>query len=359
MIFHIPMQLDRQHASASQIRPLKMIAAFQSIGYKVDIVEGTAKMRQEQIRDIKKKVQDGVKYDFVYSESSTMPTLLTELHHLPTHPFLDFGFFRMCKKNDIPIGLFYRDIHWCFVNRNKDWKQRVARFFYLYDLKKYKELVDVLFLPSLEMLPHIPFRFNGKVVPLPPGGEEKSVSYSKTGNSINILYIGGVGGNYDVAPLLSAVSQCPFARLTLCCRPSDWEKVADRLTPLLAENTCILHKQPEELPELYASADLFSLFFNADYWKFAVPFKLFEAVSYHVPLLATEGTWCGNFVKENRIGFEIPHRTDELIRLLNHIHENPIVLQDHRNNLAAIAPLNTWESRARTVADELTKLKNA
>lgn len=359
MIFHIPMQLERQHASASQIRPLKMIAAFQAIGYHVDIVEGTAKTRQEQIRAIKQKIQSGTKYDFVYSESSTMPTLLTERHHLPTYPCLDFGFFHSCKKNKIPIGLFYRDIHWCFVNRNKDWKQRVARYFYQYDLKKYKELVDVLFLPSLEMLSHIPFRFDGKVLPLPPGGDEKTVTRSQTDNGINILYIGGVGGNYDVAPLLAAVSQCPFARLTLCCRPSDWEKVADRLTPLLAENIRILHKQPEELPELYASADLFSLFFNADYWEFAVPFKLFEAVSYHVPLLAAEGTWCGKFVKENQIGFEIPHSTDELFRLLNQLHENHTVLQDFRNNLVTIAPLNTWESRARTVADELTKPKNA
>ena len=117
----------------------------------------------------------------------------------------------------------------------------------------------------------------------------------------------------------------------------------------------ILHKQPEELPELYAAADLFSLFFHTDYWEFAVPFKLFEAVSYQVPLLAAEGTWCGKFVHENRIGFELPHRTDELIRVLNQIHDNPIVLQDFRENLRRLAPQHTWESRARKVADELTK----
>lgn len=358
IIFHIPVQLDRNHASASQIRPLKMIAAFQNIGYAVDIVEGPAKKRQAQIVEIKKNIRAGVKYDFVYSESSTMPTLLTESHHLPTHPCLDFGFFQFCKKNNIPIGLFYRDIHWCFINKNKDWKQRVARYFYRYDLKKYQKLVDVFFLPSLEMLPHIPFHFDGTVATLPPGGDEKEAIHSKTDNSINILYVGGVGGNYDVAPLLGAVSECPFVNLTLCCRPSDWEKVAAQLAPLLSENIRILHKQPEELPELYAAADLFSLFFHTDYWEFAVPFKLFEAVSYQVPLLAAEGTWCGKFVHENRIGFEIPHRTDELIRVLNQIHDNPAVLQDFRNNLSRLAPQHTWESRARKVADELTQTAN-
>lgn len=358
IIFHIPVQLDRNDASASQIRPLKMIEAFQNIGYKVDIVEGTAKMRQTQIAEIKKNIRDGVKYDFVYSESSTMPTLLTESHHFPTHPCLDFGFLRFCKKSNIPIGLFYRDIHWCFVNKNKDWKQRVARHFYRFDLKKYQELVDVFFLPSLEMLSHIPFHFDGKVETLPPGGDEKEIVHSKTDDTLNILYVGGVGGNYDVAPLLEAVSRCPFANLTLCCRPFDWQTVAKRLAPLLSENVRILHKQPEELPEFYASADIFSLFFHADYWEFAVPFKLFEAVSYQVPLLSAEGTWCGKFVQENQIGFEIPYRTEELIRVLNHIHDNPAVLQDFRNNLSRLAPQHTWESRARKVADELTKTAN-
>ncbi len=355
IIFHIPVQLDRNHASASQIRPLKIIAAFQNIGYKVDIVEGTAKMRQTQIGEIKKNIRNGIKYDFVYSESSTMPTLITESHHLPTHPCLDFGFFRFCKKYNIPIGLFYRDIHWCFANKDKDWKQRVARHFYRYDLKKYKELVDVFFLPSLEMLPHIPFRFDGKVAALPPGGDEKKIIHSKTDDTINILYVGGVGGNYDVAPLLEAVSRCPFVNLTLCCRQSDWENVAKQLVPLLSENIRILHKQPEELPQLYAAADLFSIFFHADYWEFAVPFKLFEAVSYQVPLLAAGGTWCGKFVHENQIGLEIPYYEEDLIRTLNHIHDNPAVLQDFRNNLRRLAPQHTWESRARKVAEVLTK----
>ena len=52
--------------------------------------------------------------NFLYSESSTMPTSLTEPHHMPTHPFLDFSFFYFCKRNGIKIGLFYRDIYWKF-----------------------------------------------------------------------------------------------------------------------------------------------------------------------------------------------------------------------------------------------------
>ena len=49
-----------------------------------------------------------------------MPTLLTEPHHFPTHPLLDFGFFRYVKKQGIPIGLFYSDIFWKFEDYGKD-----------------------------------------------------------------------------------------------------------------------------------------------------------------------------------------------------------------------------------------------
>ncbi|MEO4788116.1 hypothetical protein ABHZ30_04940 [Bacteroides uniformis] len=114
MIFHIPMRINRERASASSIRPVKMIEAFERLGYEVILIEGNASQRKKRIKEIKHNIRKGVTYDFLYSESSTMPTLLTEKHHCPTHPFLDFSFFSFCRKHGIKIGLFYRDIYWKF-----------------------------------------------------------------------------------------------------------------------------------------------------------------------------------------------------------------------------------------------------
>ena len=100
--------------SPSHIRPMKMLEAFQFIGYEVDVIEGDGGKRKESINNIKKRILSGIKYEFLYSESSTMPTLLTEKNHLPIYPCLDFSFFSFCKRYGIPIGLFYRDIYWCF-----------------------------------------------------------------------------------------------------------------------------------------------------------------------------------------------------------------------------------------------------
>ena len=97
IIFHIPNKLDKSQNSGSQIRPIKMIQAFKNIGYKVDLIMGTVKERKIQIKNLKQRINAGEKYEFLYSESSTMPTALTEPHHLPVAPFLDFDFFKYCK----------------------------------------------------------------------------------------------------------------------------------------------------------------------------------------------------------------------------------------------------------------------
>ncbi len=75
IIFHLPMEIDKNRPSGSQIRPLKILQAFKNIGYKVDIVMGDVKTRKRQIKKIKRNISNGVKYDFLYSESSTMPTV--------------------------------------------------------------------------------------------------------------------------------------------------------------------------------------------------------------------------------------------------------------------------------------------
>ena len=349
------MHLSRNQTSASEIRPFKLITAFQNLGYDVDVVEGYGKDRKQQIATIKEKIRNSQHYDFLYSESSTMPTLLTESHHFPTYPCLDFSFFAFCKKHNIPVGLFYRDIHWCFVNKNRDWKQRIARLFYRYDLWKYNNLLDVLFLPSKEMLPHIPIHFKGKVTELPPGCEIHNETHYETRDCINLLYVGGVGGNYDLLPLLKAVAQCPFVRLTICCRPDDWENIRGKYAGMMPKNAIVVHKSPEDLPPYYANSDLFAIFFSGGYWDFSVPFKLFEAIGFGIPLIAAEGAWCGKFVRENGIGCTVPWDAEALTAELANIHRDKRILLDLRQRTKALSPQHTWENRCRLIAETLTK----
>lgn len=354
MIFHVPLQIDPMLHSASQIRPAKMLKAFRDIGYSVDVVEGCAADRKRQIAAIERNIRSGIRYDFLYSESSTMPTLLTESHHLPTHPFLDFSFFAFCKRHSIPVGLFYRDIHWCFINKNRDFKQRVAKYFYRYDLAQYTRLLDVLFLPSFEMLRHIPFAFPRKVEELPAGCELHTSKPHVFDGCLRLLYVGGIGGIYDMRTLFKAVAQTPGLSLTVCCRPDDWRAVADTYGPLISDNIQIVHKHGSDLDTLYAQADLFAMFFTNDYTEFAVPYKLFDTMGYSVPVFAPSDTWTGTFVERNGVGLVSDNTIDEVRSALLTLQSNPSLLASCRERMHSMAPSHTWQARARQVADSLT-----
>lgn len=353
IIFHIPMHIDHSRASASQIRPMKLCQAFRELGYEVDMVEGYGKERRQQIKSIKRKIAQGIVYDFVYSESSTMPTLMTEKHHLPTYPCLDFSFLHFCKKNGIKIGLFYRDIHWRFINKDFDWKQRVAKWFYRYDLCQYERLLDVMFLPSVEMFPHIPLHFKKKVLALPAGCEIHQTKEPNAHDCLNLLYIGGIGGNYDLKHLVEAVAKTGNVQFTLCCRDDDWQLVRKDYCKLMNDHIHLIHAQGKELDTLYRNADLFAMFFYSEYIQFAVPFKLFEAIGHHTPLLAVKDTWTGNYINDKKIGLTCNDNVEDICQTLKKVHDNPQLLQEYRRNIQEVASQNTWHERCKTIAEAL------
>src|SRR5690554_133387 len=222
MIFHIPFEPKKNRASASQIRPFKMINAFQSLGYELSVVMGTAKERKFRIKEIKREINSGVKFDLLYSESSTMPTLLTEDHHFPLYPFLDFGFFGLCKKHGIKIGVFYRDIYWMFPEYKKlipIHEYIVAKLFYRYDLFQYGKLVSKVYLPSMNMARFIPILSKEKFDALPPGHAfSKVLEWRKSDEQLNLLYVGGIGPQYQMQELFAALSELPWVTFTLCTR---------------------------------------------------------------------------------------------------------------------------------------------
>ena len=96
-IFHYPNPISDKMSAGSSVRPNQMLNAFKLCGYIVDDVTGYGSERKQKIREIKKNIKNGVKYDFVYSESINIPTVLSEENHIPIYPFLDFSFFTFCR----------------------------------------------------------------------------------------------------------------------------------------------------------------------------------------------------------------------------------------------------------------------
>lgn len=363
-IFHIPATIEQKGCSGSSVRPWKMIKAFEENGYFVEVVMGEGSERKRQIKKIKDNIKKGEKYDFVYSETRNIPTLLTESDHVPRHPFLDFGFMRYCKKCGINIGLFYRDIFWKFPLYREDVplvKRCITVPLFHYDLKQYSKYLSRLYLASLEVKQYINMSKKVSIDMLPPGCEEKSDapfrSYRNKRDSLNLFYVGGIGKLYNITKMLKAVKEQPFVGLTLCCREQEWEANRVLYESLLCDRVKVVHKSGEELAKLYEKADI-CMFFVEDikYISLAMPIKLFEYISYLKPVIATKGTIAGRFIEQNDIGWQVEFEEEKLKELLSYLFYNQKEIGDKRERLKSIREENSWKARAKKVINDLTNM---
>lgn len=359
-LFHIPYKLDRNAKAAPMLRPLKMIEAFQNIGYEVDIVSGYAAERAKSIESIKKKIESGIQYDFMYAESSTMPTLLTEKHHFPTHPFLDFDFFKFAKKHNINIGLFYRDIYWKFpeYKNSLGWlKSYIGILNYKYDIQCYKKYLTKLYVPSKRVYKYLDEITTDILDTLPPGAEINGDYEGKNVTSDDVLkvfYVGGLGNQYQIKELIKAVKETPKCEAIICCRKEEYEKEKYNLADALADNVRIIHAYGDELKEYYSWADICSLMFKPDIYRdMAIPYKTFEYLSYLKPMMASKGTAIGDFVEQNSIGWNIDYDSVAIQNLLSEIIKNPNLLEEKINSCIIVRENNTWERRAQKVVSDL------
>jgi len=362
IIFHHPLPLDPNAKSASGIRPVQMLKAFQSLGYQVDLVTGYSKQRKASIKTIKENISKGITYSFVYSESSTMPTVLTDTHHLPLRPFIDFNFFRFCKKQGIAIGLFYRDIYWAFdgygegLNFLKIW---FAKCCYHYDLLNYKEYLTKLYLPSLEMRKYVPVVKQQIMSELPPGHSEnlplEARKAAESSKALDIFYVGGVGAHYNMQLLVQVVVAMPEITLTICTRQDEWESVKHKY-PKLTENIKVVHLTGDKMKEHMLQADIVSIFVEPQkYWEFAAPVKLYEYIGSLKPILASKGTLAAKFIEQNKAGWTVSYDDEELTSFLFGLINNNKELQSVSEHIATIANEHTWLARAQQVVKDLSK----
>ena len=367
-IFHVPNHIDDNGSSGSQVRPKKMIQAFKSIGYDVDVIMGYGAERKKLIKEIKHRINKGEKYEFLYSESSTMPTILTEKKHLPLYPCLDFNFFSFCRKKNIPIGLFYRDIFWKFPaykEKNSLIKYLFALQAYRYDLIQYQKLVNKFYVANIKVLNYINNnKLNEKSDVLFPGAEynenvvakrKKYYNSLNPSDELNLFYVGGIGGDYQFIKLLQVIYNLDFVKLTICCRKFEWNEVKNQYKPYLNDRIEIVHEFDDELEKYYEKATLCMAFFElGEYRSLAMPIKIFEYLSHLTPIIGTKNTAAGEFIIKNDIGWSINYDTRELEKLLIYLNKNRNEIIEKHRHMLQVLNANTWETRAEKVATELS-----
>lgn len=355
MVFHFPQPIDDDPRVGSAERVVRMLQAFRDSGFDVELVAGSTAQRREGMRLVRRLVRAGRRVDFVYSEATTNPTAMNDAHHLPLRPLLDVRFLLFMRRHGVPVGLFYRDVHWQFdfyrvlVPPVKRW---AARAFYLFDLLWYRLVLDVLFLPSRAMAEYLPgWRGSPRVVELPPAASQTGSAPAPEAGSLRLFYVGSVAPPlYDIGELVAAVATTPGVRLTICC-PPDQEPLLEAAAA--TERITVVHEHGRALVEHYESCDIACLVYpHHRYRDFAMPIKLFEALGFARPVLVSGGREVDHFVAATKAGWVVDsHRLRDLLAELR---DDPMLRRDASERAALTGSVNSWQTRAATVAAVLT-----
>lgn len=362
-IFHYPHPLVVNPSAGSQLRPKMMLEAFERIGYSVDAVSGYGRERKAKIKTIKHNIKNGIIYDFMYSESLTQPTLLAEEDHIPRHPILDFEFFKFCKRKHVPIGLFYRDMHWKFDVYKQAvpfYKRAITIPLYQWDLFMYHRFLNVLFCATDRIVEYGLKNFD--IVELPPGCKwnKEICEYKKNRipekGQLKLLYVGGVNGIYNPYNIIKAVSECDNIFLTICTSESHWDTYKNLYANIMSEQIQIIHKRSSELPEYYKEADA-SILCQAPnlYMDIASPIKAKETLGYGTPIIISNNIKLSDEVVKGNYGWKVDANVEDIKKLLMHLLENPDEIREKTIGAIEAGKKNTWERRAEQAASILRK----
>jgi glycosyltransferase involved in cell wall biosynthesis len=361
MVFHAPYPVVTG-GTGSSARPPRMLQAFRDLGYEVLDVVGTGAERARRLRAVRRRLDEGARIDFAYGESSTMPTVLTESHHLPTHPLVDLHLLRLLHDRGVPTGFFYRDVYWRFPAYDETVPRLVGmgtKTLYHAELLAMGRLLDRFYMPSTAMADYVPHIDRRRVRALPPGGAivDHPLAPSPTG-TVTLLYVGNISSYYRMHALIEAVGRVDGVSLILCTPEGSWDSVRHEYEGLLTDSVEVVHGRGAELEPLFARADVCALVVEpAEYRDFAAPIKLYEYLGHGKPVLASAGTLAGSTVTEAGFGWETPYGTDEVAAALTALRNDPARVDAARSAVVARRKDHTWSARARQVAEDLTGLR--
>jgi glycosyltransferase involved in cell wall biosynthesis len=360
LVFYRTLAIDEEARSGSAVRPAKLLQAFRRLGYEVDVVAGPAASRRHAIAQVKRNLQAGVHYEFMYAEPPTTPVLLNERHHMPIHPLLDYLFFRYTHSRGVPCVLFYSDVQW----RLPQYWRRIGFHKYLFmlpffhlDLAVYAREVDALLVPDRGMLSQIPGLGASKRAWVSlPGFDPDEQPLPRVGGegSLRLFYVGGIERPvYDLVPLLDGVAQATTrglaVQLTICCREPEWRRRPADYDRFLGPQVRIVHNRTRrELLELYAANDVAVMPYGTLNSDWAMPIKFAEAIGMETPVIAGAGTAVGRTVTEQGIGWVVGTAADELRQAIARI-DRP-ELERVRANVLKARPSYSWTSRAEEIA---------
>lgn len=360
MVFYAPYPVV-SGGTGSSARPPRMLQAFRDLGIEVLDVVGAGAERARRLAALRRRLVAGGRIDLAYGESSTMPTVLTESHHVPTHPLVDLQLLRLLDREGIPTGFFYRDVYWRFPAYDDSVPRLVGlgtKTLYHAELMVMSRWLDRIYMPSTAMAEYVPHIDRSLVRALPPGGTVVDVPRAaRRDGGVTLLYVGNISEYYRMHALIEAVGRVAGVSLILCTPEDSWESVRYEYAAVLTDSVEVVHARGPELEPLFARADVCALVVEpAEYRDFAAPIKLFEYLGHGKPVLASAGTLAGTTVAEGGFGWQTQYGVDEVAAALVALRDDPAGLERTRRTAVAAREQHTWSARARQVVEDLSSL---
>ena len=357
MIFHAPYPLAPDPAAASRLRPLRMRWAFEEIGYEVMDVSGTVSQRRAGLRRLKDMLSTGRRPEFLYCENSTQPNALATSLRTGFAPLLDYSIMRLTRRRAVPVGVFYRDAYWRMPGLRAAGTYGLAsNLLQRADLVGYRHNGVHFFLPSAAMSSLVGLTESDSFSALPPGGDSGRVLPLPTReNGLRLVYVGGLGGDYDLTVFVAALARVGGVFLDLVAHQSQWREALRRDLRLGQSAITVLHRSADELEPVYSRTHIGVLAVKpSEYWSIAAPVKLYEYLSYGRPVIVTRGTEAGRIIEANGAGWVIDHDEETLVALLKDLRDQPGKVGACAEAARRAATRNTWADRARTVVRTLS-----
>jgi glycosyltransferase involved in cell wall biosynthesis len=358
-LVYYPFPLADNPNSGSKIRPIRMIDSLTAYCSNHDlelvVIFGSSKIRKKKINELKKQ---GVFENAAgcYMENQTIPLWLTDPGHIPSAPFIDIHFFRLLRAHKIPLGIFYRDVNWRFedlFDMRGPVHQIMKRVYQLEEML-YRKYAEVCFLPSLEMRPYV--KFGKKTVALPPGGMEQPPLQKVAGNGRRAIYVGGISERYGIHLLLDSFRDLNEngndCSLTLICRQQELDAADEDVRRKLdAPYISVVQASGDELRQYYANADFAVIpILRNEYNDFAIPVKLFEYMSFGLPVVATDLPAQARVITNEGIGII---SRDNVVDFSAALEEMIEMHEEYAKHVPEAFSRNTWYSRAETVVESL------
>jgi len=363
IVYYHPRAIKKQPDRGSDLRVAKMLEAFRQLNYEVIVIAGDSRERHKKIKELKSQVRSGLKIEYVYGESTNAPIIFADKRLIPSNFLKDYAFFTWLRKQQIPFGIFYRDVYWRFdfFKRQIAWPFNILfKPLYYLDWYMYDRYCTLLFLPSDTMNQHLPKpRARKRFRALPPGYSSSVTPHQEYDtareDSLKLLYVGAIEPSvYDISLLLKTVKARDDLELVICCTKSEWDSHRKFYEPYMTANMELAHVNSEQLAKFYLESDLFMIITShSSYRDFAMPVKLFEAIGYSVPIVSMNQVEVANYVQSSNIGWVLDN-CEELDELLTFLSANRSMLAEKHRNLLIHRKLCSWESRAESADDYLT-----